>query len=218
MSCSKQQEEALSHPQDELIEFITNSLEVWVPLTTFRTTRDPKTRKTAFAQGRSWFSSGLKAWAAPLMPCQKRPPARKPGMSHATGRRNLPIWIEKHIRNSGFFSPLCHLHFCTAILGNCTLPGRQSGKGKAKIHRRNREGLPSKAFFPKGENLRQGGVKGLRGSPGKSAVEVLGFFLLTCMNSSWHRGLLPSTPAELQAKSSYRFCITSLNIVSSNLS
>lgn len=83
-----------SYPQDEFIKFITNSLGIWEHLATFCISRDPRTRKTALAPGRSWFSSGLEARAAPLMACQRWPPVRKPGMSHTTGRRNLPIWIE----------------------------------------------------------------------------------------------------------------------------
>lgn len=127
-------------------------------------------------QGRSWFSSGLKAWAALLMPCQKWPPARKPGMSHATSRRNLPIWIEKHKQNLGFFPLLCHLHFCTAILSNCMLPGRRSSKGEAKIHSRNREGLLANFFFLKGKKRRQGGVKRVKGSSSKSNIKACFFF------------------------------------------
>lgn len=141
--------------------------------------QDPRTRKTAFAQGRSWLSSGLKA---PLMPCQKRLPARKPGLSHATGTRKLPIWIEKHKWNSWvlfyfFSSLLCHLHFCTAALRNRTLPGRRAGKA-AKIHGRKGDGLSTKAFFLKEEKPRQVGVKGLKGSSGKSTVKAFFFYWL----------------------------------------
>lgn len=130
-----------------------------------------RTSKTAFAQGKSWFNYGLKAWASALMRCQKSPPARKPGMSHGTGRRNLPIWIEKHEQNFAFsprFSSLLHhIRSCTVILSNCTLQDGQTSQRKAKIHRRSGEGVPISAFFffffLKGEKLRQGCVKGLKG-------------------------------------------------------
>lgn len=52
------------------------------------------------------------------------------GMSHTTGRRNLPIWIEQHSWNLGFSALLCHLHCCTAAQGACTLPGGSPAEEK----------------------------------------------------------------------------------------
>lgn len=53
-----------SYPQHVFIKFVTNSLEIWEHLTTFCTSRDTRTRETALAPGRSWFSSSLEARAA----------------------------------------------------------------------------------------------------------------------------------------------------------
>lgn len=125
-----------------------------------------RTRKTALAQGKVLVNSGLKARAGALMHCQQSPPARKPGMSHSTSRRNLPIWIEKQEQNFAFSprfsSSLCHIHSCTVILSNCML---QTSKRKRETHRRDGDGLPSSTFFffLKGEKMRQEGVKGPKG-------------------------------------------------------
>lgn len=142
--CSKQQEETLL-----TLSMCSSNLSP-IPLrcgSTFCTRRDPRTRKTAPAAGRSWCSSRLEARAAPLMPCQQWPPPRKPGVSHATGTRTLPIRIETFRWNCGGFLPALPFPFLHSNSRELQVI-RQRG---SKYTRQTWEGSANRGFALKSE-------------------------------------------------------------------
>lgn len=145
-----------SHPQHQFLTFITNSPEIWDHLTTSCTWRDPRSRKTAPAAGRSWLSCSLEARAAPLMPCQWWPPVRKAGMSHSTGTRNSPVWIAAFRSSYGGFLPALPSPFV------------HSNPAKGKQIYPADMGRVCQAFSGFALKLRQEGVKGLRDHLGRA--------------------------------------------------
>lgn len=199
-----------SYPQHEFSKFNPSSLEIWEHLTTFCTWRDPRTRHTALAPGRSWFSSSLEARAAPLMPCQRWPPVRKPRMSHATSRRNWPICIETFRWNDGIFLPALQSPF---VRSNSPWlhAARQAIQQRGSKHTwQTWRGSANPGFALKTE---AGGYEGTERIMWEEHHKCSSGFSLTCMNSSWHWGLLLFTRLELWAQSLYHVCTISSNIL-----